>query len=216
VLRALLLIYFITIILAAAIAFINYKRFDRATKMLSILLVITMISELISRYCAVHYKNNNFIFHIFNVIELYLLTLYFTEALKIKSIKVIAISAALIYPLLATLNCIYAQPISTLNSNFIMFESFLVIIMSLYSLYKIFMNDSISVILKYPSFWFSTFLFLYFSCTFLFWPFIKLLYIQKSNYYDWAINLQLVLNIISYAGMGITMLSFSKMIGNEH
>jgi len=125
------------------------------------------------------------------------------------------ISIGLVYFILAFLNEIFFQHINNLNSNFIIFESFIVVSMSLYALYRILINDEIQAVVRYPHFWVWTSLLFYFSCSFFFWPCIKILYKQKSHYYGFIVSLQVIMNMVAYAGIGLTFIFFPKLTNDE-
>lgn len=87
--------------------------------------------------------------------------------------------------------------------------------MALYALYGMLIDDRIQNILQYSHFWLWVCLFLYFSCTFFFWPCIKILYKQKSPYYDLIVCFQVFMNAVSYLGIGMTLFFYPKMMKNE-
>ncbi len=202
------------LIIAAIISILRFKKVSKPIKVLSILLCTTLINELLSLYLTFKYKNNSFSFHFFNVIELYLITMYFLCLLQPKKIKIYILFISFFYPLFEYLNIIYLQPLSTLNSNFITFETFLTIGLSLYSLYRLLLKDLVNPILKYSHFWFCSIILMYFSCSFCLWPLIKMLYNQKSSYYRIAINIHVVINIFTYLGLGLTFLFSPKMLSD--
>ena len=212
-LTTLLSMYFLVLSISSGIGMFFYRKYDGATRFICILLATTLVSEIVSRYFAYHYNNNNAVFHFFNVIELYLISIFFFKSILLRHFKVALICITVIYPLLGILNALFLQPLDVLNSNFIVLESFIVMAMALYSLYRILINEKIHTIQSHPQFWFWVCLLIYFSATFFFWPIIKILYVQKRNYYL-AIYMQIVINIIAYSGIGSTLFFYRKMNRN--
>ena len=147
------------------------------------------------------------VYHLYNPIEIFLVTLYFFKTAKIKTHKYYIAIAAIIWPAIAILNCLYFQPIDAVNSYFILLECFVIIFMGLFTLYKIFVDDTITNIIAYPHFWIWVSLLIYSTATFFFWTYLPIMIknakITHNFYYiDMLEIFQAIVNIFSYSVIG--------------
>lgn len=202
--------YLIIIFLSILIGIVNYSKYDLAIKTILWLLVITLVNEIATRL----YKKEP-IYHIFTIFEFSFIYYYFLKTVLVKYYKWIFLFVIILWIVLCVLNMIFLQPFNHLNSNMITLEGFITIGMSLYALYKILINDKIESIITYPHFWFWAFFLVYFSCTFFFWPCIRVLYRNKSIYYNFVIYSQIIINILIYTGIGIILQLYPKMVRND-
>ena len=189
---------------ASIIGWLNYRFLDQAARIIVILLSITFLSEIIGRILYILGSEQSYAYHFYCVIDFFLMAYYFIIFLKFPTTKIHLKAIALLISLLGILNCKYLQPLNTFNSNMLMLESFVVIGMSMYALYRMLINNELYDILNYPHFWLWTFFLLLYSCSFFFWPFIKFFYVTKHEYYFFATYFQELINILCYLGIGLT------------
>ena len=186
------------------------KKVDTNALIILALLFVSTATELIN-FLFVHLKKEKmYMYFVFNVFEISLITLYFLSVFKYYRLLRF-IFLVLIYIAMEVLNMALFQPILSLNTNFIIAESFIIIAMSLFAVYKILIDDTIEKIWLYPHFWLWTFIFVYFSTTFFYWSFIKMLYKSHSVFFEVAEYFSLSINIIVYTGIGLTFLFYPKM-----
>ena len=207
---------YLAIVLISIMAnLLQFQRKEATEKILVLFLVFTLVNETFSRVAMYFGFSKSIGYHFYNVIELFLISTYFFNTIQPKRYKFFVVLTAFVYPLFAILNCFFLQPLKTLNSNYITFESFLVIGMSLYALYRILINDTIKSIINFPHFWLWTCILFCFSYTFFFWPCIRILYKQKSDYYDLVVCSQIIMHIVTYTGIGFVLFFYPKMVKNE-
>lgn len=199
------------LVLSVIAGIINFRVYDTGVRILLFLLTITLVSELMSLFLLETKERRYTAYHFYNVMELSVLSLYFLKVTGLYKLWRF-LSLAVLFIVAGILNAVYLQPIHTLNSNFLSLESFLVICMSLYSIYKMLLNDEIDNIAFYPHFWISAFLLLYFSTTFVYWSFIKMLYATRSPYYTLAEYIEIIMNIVCYTGLFFILIYYRKMI----
>jgi len=206
-------IYLFVLFIALLIGVVRYRQIDKASKVIIPLLAITFISEIIVWFLNL-YKNiywKNIEYHIFAVIEFFIVSIYFFRTIKFKKIKDATIFCGISYPALGIINLLYVEPLYKINSYYITFESFFVIAMSLYALYVIFQDDTIYRVPRYPHFWFWTIFLFYFSSTFFFWSCIRTLFRMHSSYYYVALYVQALMNVITYSGIAVVLFFYPKM-----
>jgi len=208
--RLLFSIYLIVLVLTIIKGFIRYKRFDNATKVLLLLLCITTISEIICLIRVENHKGKAPVYHIYTIIEILLTTAYFLKTIKSYHFSRYMLISATIWPVLGMLNLVYLQPLHKFNSNILMLESICIIAMSLYSLYKILLNDTLHNVLKYPHFWIWSLQLFYWSSSFFFWGYYEVLMQRGWSLMPSFAKAQAIINILVYFGIGLTFLFYPK------
>jgi hypothetical protein len=208
--RVLFDIYLFVLVLTVINGFIRYRRFDTATRILLLLLIVTTISEFVCKYRANNHLGKAPVYHFYNIAEIILTTAYFLKTIKSYHFFRIMLISAVVWPVLGIINLVYLQPINKFNSNILMLESICIIAMSLYSLYKILLNDTLHNVLKYPHFWIWSIQLFFWSSSFFFWGYYEVL-MQKG----WALmpsfaKAQAIINILVYFGIGLTFLFYPK------
>ena len=201
--------YLAVLFVSSSFGIYFYKKLDANTKIIAILLIFTLVSELASSLLQINGFTKTPPYHIFNAIEFICFSLYFLRTIFPKKLQSIyPISAVIIF--LSFLNTTFLQSFMKLNSNFILLENFCVIPMALYALYSILVNESIISVLTYAQFWFWVIFLTYSSSTFFFWGFIKILYKQSKPYLYPILYAQEIINILVYASIGVIFLFYAK------
>jgi hypothetical protein len=197
-------IYLISILLSLAISIYRWNVSDSSVHTISVLLFITLLSEIITLICRWQGVNFYLVYHIFNPIELWLISIYFLRTLNIKHPNLPYI-ILVICIIIATINSFFLQSTRTINSYFLLFESFCVIGMSLYGMYYILKTEQIVSIVTYPHFWIFSCLLLYASSTFLFWGYFQRFFEEHWEYANALMYIQAGVNIITYLLLGLTI-----------
>jgi hypothetical protein len=208
--RLLFNIYLIVLTITIIVGFIRYKRFDSATKCFLLLLCVTTISEFLCLYRIEHQLGKAPVYHVYTIFEIILTTAYFLKTIKSYHFFRVMLISSIIWPTLGIINAIYLQPLNKFNSNILMLESICIIAMSLFSLYKILLNDTLHNVLKHPHFWIWSMQLFYWSSSFFFWGYYEVL-MQRG----WALmpsfaKAQAIINILVYFGIGLTFLFYPK------
>lgn len=201
--------YIVVIITAALSGLLRFKKRDKASKLLVMLLLLTLISEMTAYVCAIVYHNNMFVYHIFAPIQLLLLGLYFDNTIDLFKKKRIGIKVGILGVITATINTILFQPLNTLNSNFLLFEGLIIMAMVLYAFQRILNNDNIDIF-RYHHFWFNIILVFFWSLTYTIWALYNALYTQQFAFTAYLSTIIKTINIITYAGFGVVFLYFSN------
>lgn len=207
-------LYLGVLFLASVIGYIRYNLLDYGSKILLCLVTLAVLCESITAFERFFTYLKAPVYHIYNVIEIILIALYFLYTVRFRN-RLLFISLCLLFIGVEIANTVLYQPITRLNTNFITFECLLVIPMSLYSLYKILINDAVDKILNYVHFWFWTCLLVYFSSCFFFWQFIVYFYKHNQLYYTISGNMHIVINLLVYTGILLVFLYYPKMARDE-
>ena len=184
----------------------KYKIFDAATRVLWILLVLTAISE----WIGFAMYNKNPVYHIYAVVCMVLMSVYFLLVIKSRRVVLYSVLYSAAWVLLAVANCYLFQPLHSLNSNILILMSFSIIAMGLFALFKIMIDDSIVNLAKYPHFFFWMFFLIFWSGTFFFWAYIKILNEEHYPFLEYVLDFQVLLNLFVYTGIGLTLFFYPK------
>lgn len=208
-------IYFLTYILLIAAGFtasmVNRKKLSKADTCISILLLITFISEMLNHFSQQLFHNNGmFIFHIFTPVEFLLICIYYNASIPNLRKRNIGLVLGCVGLLVAILNAVFLQRFSQLNSLMLLFEGFFTIALSLFALYNILLQEDVNF-KKSAHFWISVFLLIYFAFTFMRWG--VLYFGMRSNsgamllgYLHWSIN------VLFYGSFFIVFINYRKLV----
>lgn len=153
-----------------------------------------------------------FVFHIWSPIELFLICLYFNEQIKYLKRFYIGYLIGGLGAVLAIINLLYIQPITTINSVFLLYEGFSVIALCLYSFYVLVYNED--DIINNPHFWFTTILLVYWSSVYVYWGMFPFFLTTLRDYSSIITFTLRVITILSYFGFALVFLNYKKMTVN--
>lgn len=200
-------VYMSVILLAISGSFVNFRSRDKASKIIVILLGLTFAAEAAAYIAADKLHANMFVYHIFAPIQLFILGKYFDTAVFKK--RKIGLITGIFGVVVAILNTIFLQPFQTLNSNFLLFEGLAIMAMALYAFQKFLINDRLDIY-KYEHFWFILILVFFWSMTYTVWALYAILELKKIFLIPIISLMILVVNIITYFGIGLVLLIFPK------
>jgi hypothetical protein len=187
---------------------------DKASKVLVILLTLTLLSECTAHWAAVKFRNNMFVYHFFAPIQLILLGIYFDFTGRVKKRK-IGLAIGVLSALVAIVNTIYFQPLRILNSNFLLFEGLTIMGLALYTFQQILSDDRIDIY-RYGHFWTIVILIFFWSVTYTTWALYSVLQVKKLFLIPYISHILWAVNIITYSAMGFVLLYFSgKRLNHE-
>lgn len=214
-----LILYEITLLMALAIGIYRYKYLDSVMKMVVVLLTLTTLSESITFITlqTESFDIRNAIFHVFSIIEIFCISLFFIRYLKPNNEIKLIVFTALFWVTIGLINIYYLQPLKTLNSNMLMFESFGTITLCLFTIYRQIKNNETQSLFRKPPLQIVFLWLVSWSTTFFFWAFIEVLYNQAWTYSSTIINGHIILNIFIYTGIAAVFYFYpKKRIAHEH
>jgi len=205
------LIYYFTVCCASLLSIYRFKMLDAASKVFSILICFSFITELTTNYAAKKYQNNESIYAIYELLDFGLTCLYFNYSIDVFRRKNIGIYIGAVGIFLGIINILFIQHISSQNSFFLLFEGIMVIGMSLFAFSRLLLNDESLHLYSYPHFWILSILTFSSSITFLNWGLYDYFVITLKNKI-WIIDIfLLIVNIISYIGFSLVFLFYPKL-----
>lgn len=175
------------------------------------LLCMNALFELISYYCfkTQLYNLRNAMYHFSTIIELILYTVYFITLLQPYRYDAFFKISIVIWPLIGALNIYFFEPLTWINTNMLMLQSFSLITMSLYVIYRMLKNTT-GNIFHSSHFWVCVLWLISSSYTFFFWAFLKVLYKHHWEYMELILQLQIIMLIGIYTGVTIILFTYTK------
>ncbi|RYE24969.1 MAG: hypothetical protein EOP51_05660 [Sphingobacteriales bacterium] len=206
------IIYQSILLTGSVTGLIHFKKMDKASKVLVFFIVSTFVAELAATFFALKYHNNIFIFHIYNPIQILLLSLYFNFSIEKFHKNNLGLIIGVLAASFSVINSLFIQDVfTTFNSNILIVASFLVIAMCLYSFYDLLLGDDFLDLNTNSRFWFSALLLTFWSFTFCYWLVWQALVRPSSANTMWLSVMIWTINIVCYSGFALVFLSFRKM-----
>jgi hypothetical protein len=208
-------IYLGILSLCSFIGIRNFKYFAVDIRIICMLIIITFIEESLNLVISEIGYIKAPIYHFYSIIEISFTTSFFLKSIKVKKILFYSVISLIFWSAIGIGNIVFLQPISVINTNMLVIESISIIIMAQFALYKMFLNDNIVGIIKYPSFWIWAMFLIYWSCLFFFWGFLNLFHDKKYHKFNVMVyEYEEIINIIVYLGIGLTFLFYPKKPSN--
>lgn len=210
-------ILFSSILFALLSALFKIQTLSRALRLFSSFIALSLLSELTAFYMSVQYKNNMPVFHIFSPVLFALLCLYFTKispTIHKYKLGYISLVACIV---ISALNTAFFQPISTMNSNYLLLEGLFGCGMALIALYDFLRDDNKPFIHRNVHFWITLTMLFHYLGTYIVYLLIMFLKHIGSDHSDLirAYILLWLLAVTSYIAIGLLfLLVHSKKIEN--
>lgn len=209
VLQVLSIIYLCALCFSFVIGLIKFRRLDQATRILILLLGLTIGSEGLAFSFAKRHVNNMPIYHFYSPIELFISSLYFNYSVPALRKNNIGWYIGLIGIVAGFLNAKYLQPLTSFNSYFLLFEGFCILSLSLFAFYTILENEEF-LIFKTPHFWICCIMMFFWGVTYASWSLYNTLGTRKIEVIPYFGLLLLAFNVINYLAFGIVFIFYPK------
>ncbi len=200
------------LVASVIIGWARYRYFDKAVQIILLLLSLSLCTEM-AAYILVkinHVFVKGVIYHMYSIIEVILITAFFLESIKPYQHKILIVISIVFWLCAGLVNIMFFQSLDSLNTKFLMLESFSIITMSLYYIYWLLRNTLVENIFRYPHFWIAVLQLLLWSGTFFFWAFIRVLYSDRWPYIDNVITAHALLLLLTYCGFFFIFFYYPK------
>lgn len=204
-------IYLIILFITTGVSLTKWSKFGKSIQIISSLLLSAFFTEIIGIILPSFNLPKSPVYHVYSTVEIFLTSLFFISTVYKNKSKFLVGLIAIISVSLTMLNLIF-QKITDFNSNMLVFESFIIIIMSLYSLYRMLVNDHLNDVIRYPNFWIWALFLLYWTGSLFYFFLIHHTVITNSKYYFLFSYWQILINIILYLGICIALIFCPKTI----
>lgn len=189
----------------------NYKNIDKASTTLLLLMLVTFINERIANYCIHKYQNSNVVYGLFNPFQLLLISLYYNYSIDKFRSNNVSLYIGLTAFTFGIVNYIWIQTPFKMNNFFLLLESLIVIALSLFSFYRMLLEDESLILTRYPHFWFTSIFLFFWTATFFIWGLYDYMTITLGIGKRLIHTLLLLINVIHYVGIGTVFLLYKKM-----
>jgi|SRR6185312_4952110 len=108
---------------------IKFKLLDKASRWLLLAVTFSFITECLAFFAAKLYHNNLPVYNIGNIIQLFIIALYFNSCVKLFNKKNIGFYIGLFSVTFGTLNLVFFESITRYNTNFFLYQTVLIFIM---------------------------------------------------------------------------------------
>ena len=183
---------------------------QKQDRIISFLLVVTILSEAVAYFFTVRYSNNMYVYHIFSPIELSFIAFYYSRAVPFLKKNHIGIIVTILGFAFAILNAVKYQPIKTFPSIFLLFEGFLIIVLSVLSFFSILYKDDFTLT-RNSQFWITFNLLFFWSFTFLIWGTYISFAHSFRNKLPVIFSMLSAINFIEYLSFFLIFLFYPKM-----
>lgn len=204
-------VYIAILCIASLVGLSRYNSLDKATRLLVWYICFTFITETAGTILSVIYKHNNvFLYHFYSALQFSLISFYFNFSDERSTINKAGWIVGIAGVLACILNSAFLQPLSELNTYFIVLESFLIIGMALIAFYRLLISDELAIFSQ-PRFWFSAIFLVFWSFTFFYWLVGAAIYTAMPEKAPWLNLIIWLINIVTYAAIGCVFLSHKKL-----
>lgn len=165
-------LYYGALCLAALASGLLFFRLQHVFRILSLMIIVTLISELTAKYVAYSYQfSNNIIYHFFTPVEYGFYTAIFAGFLQQRTWTRVLVVSWIILAGIGIVNALYIQPLHQSNTNIMIMESVFLVFFSLILFLKMKDDAMYDDILKEGVFWFNSAVLMYYSFNILVWGF---------------------------------------------
>ena len=131
----------------------RYRIMDTATRIFYYLSVLTLLGEALAYYAAYKYANNLPVYNIFNILELFLISLYFNYSIASFRKKKVGILLGIAGIIIGVVNNFFIQSVNSITSYFLLYQAWAIIIMGIIALSAFMKDDDTRQIKKEVHFW---------------------------------------------------------------
>ncbi len=163
------------------IAIDKLKEMSKASLILSLLVLVTLISESISTYLPYLYRSNLFVYHFYVIISFWLYSLIYFFLLEKSKLRIAALFIPVVFSAFAIFNSLNYQTLDRFPSINIIIYNVLLTIYSLYYLKHLIDIDPFESLRKNTLFWFNTSVLIYFTLQIFIWGIMDYLMKNKKD-----------------------------------
>ncbi len=145
-------IYFAILLVVFSLGCLRFKELGNSSKVLLLLLFVTLLSEIIATFYSRSGRSNMFVYHVFMPIEFSLIALAF----YLDGLKKVSLSFGLLFVVFSLTNSLFIQDFrQQFNSNAFLCYCVLLLTLGLRYLYELLQADTPKSFVQFPLFWIS-------------------------------------------------------------
>lgn len=205
------IIYLIFLLTAFFTGASKWKIFARTDRWLVLLMGITIVQEACAYFFSMRFRSNLITYHVYSPVEFFIICSYFNGTVRLLKRRHAGIIIGVAGIVIAVLNTLLLQPLSSINSYYLLFEGCLIIILCQFSLLQILMNEEANPY-RLMSFWITVCFLFYWSITFAGWGLYGIL-VQRHLTAGPVVDMVLYLsNLIFYIVIACIFFNYSRLI----
>ncbi len=199
--------YYGALILSAFTILFFYRKTSGAFSVIGILLAVTIVSEIGAKYLAYNIGiSNNVVYHFFTPVEFILYAIIYGHFLQSKEWRSILRYAVVLIVVAEIVNTWLFQSLNQTNTNIIILESVMLVLLSLRLFLRIAETAIIDKISTSGVFWFNCAVLIYYSFNILVWGFHSIKVYHLVNPPEIIYQLLLLLSGILYTIFSVVIL----------
>ncbi|MEA5257398.1 hypothetical protein VB264_06360 [Arcicella aquatica] len=192
------IVYIATVVICFFVSLLNQKHNEPYFKVFTFLLFVIIVVET-SGYTInkVLKSDNQFLFHIYGPIEYTCIAYIYSSTFKNRIAKKITLFSIFIFIIFSAFSSLYLQTFTDTPYNFLL-RCLLIIGLSLFYFYELYLKDEIIILTKLPMFWISVGNFFFYAGNFFLMGLIDTLERMHSDLVKPLFNINTILNIFLY------------------
>lgn len=195
-------LYYIVIGSASVTACYRIRKADTATRFLCLFILYGFFNEILSIYSISLFRNNYILSNLYDYIAFILLGVFFYLNNESRKDRYFVLSMLLLGVAALPFNLLFLQDLYQGHQSLAeQISRFLILVISLYTIYKMVLRDEDATIYKVPLFWIAT--------VFVFYQFINLW--GRSAFYPFRLNMEKDKDYFFYIIVGINVLLYSLL-----
>jgi hypothetical protein len=204
-------ILLLVLTIAVVTGSLHYRSMDIGTKIFYYLTILGLVSESLAYYAAFRYTDNLPVYNISSIIELFLLCLYFNYTIAIFRKRNFGWMIAVFSLIAGIINNFFIQSLHGISTNFLFYQAFVTITLSIISLSTFIKMDGPREAKKEVHFWLPVILIFSWSFTYLLFSLIAF---YKKNVPAGVVLLLFLVSISTNMAIGLVFLFYPKL--NTH
>ncbi len=192
-------------IIPLAIGTFYFSRLKKDGKILTGLMLISLIVQVLAWILSINRTNNQFLYHIYTPVEFIIFCtvyrIYLSDWINKNIFNILSIG----FIALSLLNTLFYQPYYTFNSLTSFAENMLLIMMAILFFYRALDTYKVESVEKSAPFWFNTSVLLYYSASLLILGFMQVISLASESTVRYLFSIHSVLNILHYFLFAISL-----------
>lgn len=186
------------------------KSLDKASGILLFAVAVSFITECCAFFAAKAYHNNSPVYNIGNIVQLFIISLYFNGCVVLFRKRNIGLSLGIISVVLGMLNLFFVESIDRYNGNFFLYQAVLIFVMGTFYFRQLILPSYNTKYLT-PHFWFTIILVAFYTVNLFALSLYGYFSDQSHNHTELIDNLILAFSAISNIGFACVFLFYPKI-----
>ncbi len=206
------LIYLAILSIICILGLLRFFKLSSPYKLLTVFILITFISEFVTRIFVKEYKNSCPPYHIYQPLQFFFITAFYLSHLK--KLNAVISGSWIVYILFSMVNSVFFQDVWTVPTNAMLAANIVYVLCALLLFKSMLQTAGEQPLLKQGLFWYNTSTLILFTFNFFCWSFYNVL--LKLNNDSFALtDITYVLSMQYYLITGIAIYLDSRRKANE-